>query len=180
MRLTAWVRLPSLNSAERSLMTIIYFLELYLVRKGESEEEIAKLSQAASCQQGIALHCSFSLGMFIPDFEEKVKNSLPACYRLWHWEAGAVGQLLYLEAEARGLKATGMGCFTDEVTLQHLGQISSSGASVYHFSIGVPLPGDDRYQPYAYETPFGRTAVLELEESDKPTKPQKEGKKSSK
>lgn len=145
------------------------FVALFCVKLAtEGAEESAKLSQSVSCQQGIALHCAFSLGMFIPNFESAVRDSNPSCYRLWHWEAGAVGQLLYLEAEARKLKATGMGCFTDDQTLADLGKVSETGASLYHFAIGAAMLGEDRYQPYNYEIPFGTLAAVEMEESEKP------------
>lgn len=137
------------------------------MKKAESAEEIAKFSQSVSCQQGIALRCSFSLGMFIPELESSVRNSDPAAYRMWHWECGAAGQLLYLEAEARGLKATGMGCFTDDSTLLHLGKVHETGASLYHFAIGVPIQGDERYKAYNYESSFGEMAVDEMDAVDR-------------
>lgn len=37
-----------------------------------------------------------------------------AGYASVHWEAGVLGQALYLEAEALGLSATGLGCFFDD------------------------------------------------------------------
>ena len=35
-------------------------------------------------------------------------------YRELYWECGVVGQVLYLEAEAAGIRATGIGCFFDD------------------------------------------------------------------
>ncbi|MFP8779769.1 nitroreductase family protein [Hydrogenophaga sp. RWCD_12] len=71
-------------------------------------------------------------------------------------EAGLIGQVLYLEAEAAGLRGTGIGCFFDDGLHQLLGlpepAASAALQSVYHFTIGAPL-GDDRIgtaAPYAH------------------------------
>jgi SagB-type dehydrogenase family enzyme len=79
-----------------------------------------------------------------------------ADYRDRLQEAGLIGQVLYLEAEAAGLRGTGIGCFFDDALHQLLGlpEPASSAAlqSVYHFTIGAPL-GDDRIgteAPYAH------------------------------
>jgi SagB-type dehydrogenase family enzyme len=79
-----------------------------------------------------------------------------ADYRDRLQEAGLIGQVLYLEAEAAGLRGTGIGCFFDDALHQLLGlpEPASSAAlqSVYHFTVGAPL-GDDRIgteAPYAH------------------------------
>ena len=67
------------------------------------------------------------------------------------WETGLVGQLLYLEAEAAGLRSTGIGCFFDDVMHQVLGITDQSWQSLYHFTVGGALE-DSRVQSYpAYE-----------------------------
>ncbi len=33
-----------------------------------------------------------------------------------HWETGMIGQVLYLQAEAAGVRATGIGCYFDDVS----------------------------------------------------------------
>ena len=57
-------------------------------------------------------------------------------YRRLHWEAGVVGQQLYLEAEASGIRATGIGCFFDDVCHRTF-EITGDGFQVlYHFTMG--------------------------------------------
>jgi SagB-type dehydrogenase family enzyme len=61
-------------------------------------------------------------------------------YRYVHFEAGAIGQRLYLAAEALGLGATGIGAFFDDAVQRYLGLTSGQGQVVYHFAIGYPIP----------------------------------------
>ena len=42
-------------------------------------------------------------------------------YRRLFWECGLIGQVLYLEAEAAGARATGIGCFYDDPVHELLG-----------------------------------------------------------
>jgi nitroreductase len=55
---------------------------------------------------------------------------------LW---AGAIGQRLYLAAEALGLGATGIGAFYDEEVQRHLNLTPEPGQVMYHFAIGYPV-----------------------------------------
>jgi hypothetical protein len=59
-----------------------------------------------------------------------------------HWEAGVLGQVLYLEAEAAGLRGTGMGCYFDDVVHELLGLTGDRFQDLYHFTAGGPV--DDR------------------------------------
>jgi SagB-type dehydrogenase family enzyme len=61
-------------------------------------------------------------------------------YRYVHFEAGAIGQRLYLAAEAQGLGATGIGAFFDDEVHRHLELTPEQGQVVYHFAIGYPVP----------------------------------------
>jgi nitroreductase len=58
-------------------------------------------------------------------------------YRYAHFEAGAIGQRLYIGAEALGLGATGIGAFFDDDVHRYLEL--TSGQVVYHFAIGYPV-----------------------------------------
>jgi SagB-type dehydrogenase family enzyme len=60
-------------------------------------------------------------------------------YRYVHFEAGAVGQRLYLAAEALGLGATGIGAFYDDEVHLYLNLTPKQGQVVYHFAIGYPV-----------------------------------------
>jgi SagB-type dehydrogenase family enzyme len=72
-------------------------------------------------------------------------NPLPDAhaYRQRLQEAGLIGQVLYLEAEAQGLRGTGIGCFFDDALHQLVGLNEPAGTaslqSVYHFTIGLPV-----------------------------------------
>jgi hypothetical protein len=72
-------------------------------------------------------------------------NPLPdaATYRHLFQEAGLIGQVLYLEAEALGLRGTGIGCFFDDALHQLIGLPEAAASaplqSVYHFTLGMPL-----------------------------------------
>jgi nitroreductase len=60
-------------------------------------------------------------------------------YRYVHFEAGAIGQRMYLAAEALGLRATGIGAFFDERVNRYLNLSPEQGQVVYHFAIGYPV-----------------------------------------
>jgi SagB-type dehydrogenase family enzyme len=61
-------------------------------------------------------------------------------YRYAHFEAGAIGQRLYLAAESMGLGATGIGAFFDDEVNRYLNLTPEQGQVVYHFAIGYPVP----------------------------------------
>ena len=61
-------------------------------------------------------------------------------YRQLHWEAGLLGHVLYLQAEATGLRGTGIGCYFDDAFHELLGLQGDRLQSLYHFTVGVPLP----------------------------------------
>jgi hypothetical protein len=61
-----------------------------------------------------------------------------------------IGQVLYLEAEAHGVRGTGIGCFFDDAVHDMLGFSDNRFQSLYHFTIGKPVE-DSRlttYPPY--------------------------------
>lgn len=47
-------------------------------------------------------------------FEPALKDFGPSMYPRLFWETGLIGQVLYLEAHAFGVSATGIGCFFDD------------------------------------------------------------------
>jgi len=62
-----------------------------------------------------------------------------AFYRNLFWEAGLVGQVLYLEAEEAGIRATGIGCYFDDPVHEVFGITSRDWQSLYHFTVGAPV-----------------------------------------
>lgn len=108
-------------------------LLLYLLDKGD----FTRRAVLAGCEQEIAGDGVFSAAM-IGRFSDLIEHE-PWRYRLSHWEAGMIGQVLYLEAEAHGLRGTGMGCFFDDVTHEVLGITGDKWQDIYHFAMGKPL-----------------------------------------
>ena len=96
------------------------------------------LAGRLSCDQDIAADGFFSLGM-IADFDESLREHGPSFYRHLFWESGVVGLVLYLEAEAAGARATGIGCFYDDPVHDVLGLSGHAFQSLYHFTVGVPV-----------------------------------------
>jgi hypothetical protein len=106
-------------------------LPLYLLERGDARE----LAAQVSCRQGIAGEGAFSLGM-IAEYQASFAAHGPLFYRRLFWEAGAIGQVLYLEAEAAGVRSTGIGCFFDDPVHQVFGLKDLAFQSVYHFTVG--------------------------------------------
>lgn len=88
-----------------------------------------------SLGQDIAGMSAFSLGM-VARFDETLREEGAWAYRRLFWEAGMIGQSLYLEAEAVGLRATGIGAYFDDLVHETLGLADHRFQSLYHFTIG--------------------------------------------
>ena len=109
-------------------------LPLYLLERGDARE----LATQVSCRQEIAGEGAFSLGM-IAEYQASLgepERARPWFYRRLFWEAGAIGQVLYLEAEAAGVRATGIGCFFDDPVHDVFGFKDLAFQSMYHFTVG--------------------------------------------
>jgi nitroreductase len=109
-------------------------VELYLLAAGD----LRSLARDLSCNQDIASDGCFSLGM-IADFEEPLTRLGPWFYPRLYWECGMIGQILYLEAEAAGVRGTGIGCFFDDPVHEVLGLKTARYQSLYHFTVGKPV-----------------------------------------
>jgi len=123
-------------------------LPLYHLATGDGRGLAAQLS----CLQNIAGAGAFSLGM-IARFEAPLREYGPWFYRRLFWEAGLVGQELYLEAEAAGLRATGIGCYFDDPVHRTFGLRGHAFQSLYHFTVGGPVddPRLTNLPPYTAE-----------------------------
>ena len=106
-------------------------LPLYLLERGDARV----LATQVSCRQEIAGEGVFSLGM-IAEYQASLAGHGPSFYRRLFWEAGAIGQVLYLEAEAAGVRSTGIGCFFDDPVHQVFGFKDLAFQSLYHFTVG--------------------------------------------
>ncbi len=108
-------------------------LQLYQLLSGDGQQ----IAQQISCHQEIAADSAFSLGM-LAEFENTLESK-PWAYRRLFWEAGIIGQILYLEAEAVGARGTGIGCYFDDAFHSLLGLTDIHYQSLYHFTVGTPL-----------------------------------------
>jgi len=107
---------------------------LYRLENGDLRE----FARSLSCQQDIAADGAFSLGM-LARFEPVLRERGAAAYRELFWEAGMIGQALYLAAEAAGVRGTGIGCYFDDMLHRALGLARHDWQSLYHFTIGGPV-----------------------------------------
>jgi hypothetical protein len=76
--------------------------------------------------------------MMLAEFAEPVTANT-AAYRHLHWEAGMLGHVLTIEAEAAGWRGTGIGCFFDDADNEVLGIKTDAFKVIYHYAIGMAL-----------------------------------------
>ena len=100
--------------------------------------DVRDFARTLSCHQNIAADGAFSLGM-LARFEPVLRERGAFAYRELFWEAGMIGQALYLAAEAAGVRGTGIGCYFDDVLHHALGLTGYDWQSLYHFTIGTPV-----------------------------------------
>ncbi|MGD8898053.1 MAG: SagB/ThcOx family dehydrogenase [Acidobacteriota bacterium] len=108
-------------------------LRLFLLEEGDARA----FARLASCQQAIASDSAFTVGM-LSVFEDSLTEG-PWWYRRLFWEAGVLGQVLYMEAEVAGVRGTGIGCYFDDVVHEALGLEGDGLRDLYHFTIGGPV-----------------------------------------
>ncbi len=111
--------------------------------------DVREAAQIVSCHQEIAADGAFSLGM-LARFRASLAGFGGMMYPRLYWEAGLIGQLLYLEAEAAGVRATGIGCFFDSAVHEMLGIADDRWQSLYHFTVGGALEDTRLRQLPAY------------------------------
>ncbi len=109
--------------------------ELETIKHGDQQVMAAGLSLG----QELAGNACVAFSM-IGDLDHATRAHGVRGYRYVHFEAGAIGQGLYLAAEALGLGATGIGAFFDDEVHGYLKLTPEQGQVVYHFAIGYPVP----------------------------------------
>ena len=109
-------------------------LPLRMLQAGDAR----RLATQLSCHQDIAGDGAFSLAM-IAEYQEALFTHGAWFYRRLFWETGLIGQVLYLEAEAAGVRATGIGCFFDDPVHRVFGLEDLAFQSLYHFTVGGPV-----------------------------------------
>jgi SagB-type dehydrogenase family enzyme len=104
------------NSSSRSLVQL---------HQGSVERVAAYLS----LEQALAGNACFAVSM-VADLAAAARVFGNRGYRYAHFEAGAIGQRLYLGAEALGWNATGIGAFYDDDVHRYLGFLEETEGSV--------------------------------------------------
>lgn len=108
-------------------------LPLYLLAPLDARE----FARTASCHQEIASDSAFSLAM-LARFDD-IDADHPWRYRERFWEAGVLGQALYLEAGAAGVQGTGIGCYFDDAVHRALQLDTARFQDLYHFTVGTAI-----------------------------------------
>ena len=132
-------------------------LPLYLLQEGDCRA----LAANVSCGQSIAGDGAFSLGM-IADYMDSLTTYGAAFYRNLFWEAGMVGQVLYLEAEETGIRSTGIGCYFDDPVHEVFGITSRQWQSFYHFTVGGQIEDTRLTTLPAYDIEVRHAAYREM------------------
>jgi SagB-type dehydrogenase family enzyme len=117
-------------------------LPLFFLQEGDAR----RAAQHASCGQDIAGDGAFAVAM-LATYRSSLEAIGPWFYRRLYWETGVIGQVLYLEAEASGIRGTGIGCFFDDVTHKVFGLTGDRYQVLYHFTMGGPVE-DSRLQTH--------------------------------
>ncbi len=99
--------------------------------------DLRDLARTVSCHQEIASDGAFATAM-LARFRPALERHGAWYYRRLFWETGMIGQMLYLEAEAAGLRGTGIGCFFDDAVHEVLGVRDDTYQVLYHFTVGGP------------------------------------------
>ena len=117
-------------------------LPLFLLEGGDARRAAAQ----TSCEQDIASDGAFAVAM-VAEYRAALAASGAWFYRRLFWETGAIGQILYLEAELHGIRATGIGCFFDDLTHKMFALDDERFQVLYHFTMGGPVE-DRRLQTH--------------------------------
>jgi len=111
------------------------------------------------CHQALAADANLAVAM-LGEFDAALAGAGPAGYRHLLQEAGLLGQVLYLQAEAAGHRGTGIGCFFDDALHELLGITGTTLQSLYHFTVGSAVAdgriGDEPPYPADRLTPEPR------------------------
>ncbi|WP_028579944.1 SagB/ThcOx family dehydrogenase [Desulfogranum japonicum] len=108
-------------------------ISFYLLTVGDARSAAATFA----CGQDICGNGVFAVSM-LARFRKELEIDVGR-YRELYWEAGCIGQVLYLHAELNGMRGTGIGCFFDDPVHDFLGIDSDAYQSVYHFTVGNPV-----------------------------------------
>lgn len=119
------------NRVEGIESGIYYFdrkkAKLSLIEKGDFSQS----AKFINCVQDLGSDSAFTINMIAPiPTNENYKSIM--------FESGMIGHILYLEAEAKGVRGCGIGCFFDDLITKEILNDEKKIAT-YGFSVGVPL-----------------------------------------
>lgn len=126
-------------------------VDLYLLEEGDASD----LARFINCNQKIAQNGALAFSM-LARFADNLKKS-PWYYRHLYWEAGMIGHILYLHAELHHRRATGIGCFFDDLLHQYLSfknMEEMNYQSLYHLTLGEAIedPRIEQSKPYQHRS----------------------------
>lgn len=101
--------------------------------------DLRALAQRIACGQTAAGQAAF-VAVFLADLTPTYEPGTGWLYKRLHWQAGALSHLLYLEAEATGLGATGLAGFYDGAVPDLLGPWGRGLEALYLTAVGVRRP----------------------------------------
>jgi SagB-type dehydrogenase family enzyme len=113
---------------------------------------VERVAAYLSLEQALAGNACFAVSM-IADLAEAARVFGNRGYRYVHFEAGAIGQRLYVGAEALGWNATGIGAFYDDDVHRYLGFLEEGENPV-----GASLHGAERASLVMLGSPVCRAA----------------------
>ncbi|MBX9722432.1 MAG: nitroreductase family protein, partial [Candidatus Obscuribacterales bacterium] len=111
---------------------VYYFDRNLLTLTSLNETSVRSHAKYVSCLQDIAAEGVFAVSL-IADMQLAYDRYGERAYRYIHQEAGFIGQLFYLTANALEIDATGIGCFLDDEINQSL---PPGMETVYNFTFG--------------------------------------------
>jgi SagB-type dehydrogenase family enzyme len=113
-----------------------------------------------SLEQPLAGNACFAVSM-IADLAEAARAFGNRGYRYVHFEAGAIGQRLYLGAEAMGWNATGIGAFYDDDVHRYLGFLEEGETRV-----GASLHAAEQSALVMLGSPSSRASAQDRDQRD--------------
>ena len=147
--------LPRSEAAQSSLKAV--FRETFSWQPAAAELPLfqliaaraGKTARTLSCHQDIATQCAVTF-MMVAEFAVPIAVNT-AAYRHLHWEAGMLGHVITLQAEASGWRGTGIGCFFDEADHEVLGLQDAQFQVIYHYAVGMAVDDPRLLTLPAYE-----------------------------
>jgi SagB-type dehydrogenase family enzyme len=123
---------------------------------------VERVAAYLSLEQALAGNACFAVSM-VADLAAAARIFGNRGYRYLHFEAGAIGQRLYLGAEALGWNATGIGAFYDDDVHRYLGFLEETEGSV-----GSSVVAAERQALVMLGSPTSRHAAVREPDPPKP------------